>query len=185
VHVNAALELLPKLPGDRASAELKLALQTSLGNSLMSTGGFAAEGVARAFERARELCGLVGDSTQLVPSLLGQWAFHNFSGSLKTAEQIAKELLSIAGRVQDPAATLMSHTSLGITMTHSGQLQRALEHCTRAASVFIPAQRLPAFLAQARTGGHIWLAQVFALTGRFEPALRVSNETVEVARESG
>jgi class 3 adenylate cyclase/tetratricopeptide (TPR) repeat protein len=184
VHFNAALETVGQLPSDAATAELELALHISLGNSLMSTGGFAAEGVVRSFERARELCRLVGDSSQLVPALFGLWAFHNFGGKLKAAQELGEELLSIAERRQDPAAILMAHTSLGITMTYSGELRRALEHCTQGVSVFSPAQRLPAFLAQARTSCRTWLAQILTLTGRPEPALRVSNEAVEAARES-
>ena len=122
VHFNAALETVSQLPSDAATAELELALQISLGNSLMSTGGFAAEGVVKAFGRARELCGRVGDSSQLVPALFGLWAFHNFGGNLKTAQELGEELLSIAERRQDPAARLMAHTSLGITMAYSGEL---------------------------------------------------------------
>jgi class 3 adenylate cyclase/tetratricopeptide (TPR) repeat protein len=185
VHFNAALETLGQLPADAETAELELALQISLGNSLMSTGGFAAEGVVRSFERARELCKLVGDSSQLVPALFGLCVFHNFGGKLKAAQELGEELLSIAERRQDPAAILMAHTSLGITMTYSGELRRALEHCTHGVSVFSPAQPLPAFLAQARSSCRTWLAQVLALTGRPEPALRVSNEAVAASRESG
>jgi predicted ATPase len=183
-HFNAALETVGQLPADAATAELELALQISLGNSLMSTGGFAAEGIARSFERARELCGLVGDSSQLVPALFGLWAFHNFGGKLKDAEEFGEELLSIAERRQDPAAMMMAHTSLGITMSYSGDLRRALEHCTRGVSVFDPALRLPAFLAQARSSCRTWLAQALALTGRPELALTGINEAVEAARES-
>jgi class 3 adenylate cyclase/predicted ATPase len=183
-HFNAGLETVGQLPSDAATAELELALQISLGNSLMSTGGFAAEGIVRSLERARELCGVVGDSSQLVPALFGLWAFHNFGGKLKAAQELGEELLSIAERRQDPAAILMAHTSLGITMAYSGELRRALEHCTQGVSVFSPAQRLPAFLAQARSSCRTWLAQVLALTGRPEPALRVSIEAVESARES-
>ena len=179
------LEAVSQLPADAATAELELALQISLGNSLMSTGGYAAEGVVRSFERARELCLLVGDSAQLVPALFGLWVFHNFGGKLKDAQELGEELLSIAERRQEPAAILMAHTSLGITMTYSGELRGALEHCAQGVSVFSPTQRLPAFLAQARSSCRTWLAQVLALTGRPEPALRVSDEAVEAARESG
>jgi len=184
VHFNAALETVRELPADAATAELELALQISLGNSLMSTGGFAAEGVAKSFERARELCRLVGDSSQLVPALFGLWVFHNFGGKLKAAQELGEELLSIAESRQDPAAILMAHTSLGITMTFSGELRRAFEHCTQGVAVFSPEQRLPAFLAQARSSCLTWLAQVLALTGRAEPALKAGGEAVASARES-
>jgi class 3 adenylate cyclase/predicted ATPase len=183
-HFNAALETVSKLPSDTAIMELELALQISLGNSLMATGGYAAEGTAKAFERARELCGLVGDSSQLVPALFGLWAFHNFGGNLKVAQELGEELLSIAERRQDPATRLMAHTSLGVTFTYLGELHRALEHCTQGVSVFSPAERLPAFLAQARSSCRTWLAQLLALTGRPEPALRLINEAVKAARES-
>ena len=105
-HFNAALETVRQMPSDGAVTELELALQISLGNSLMSTGGYAAEGTAKAFERARELCGMVGDSSQLVPALFGLWAFHNFGGKLKAAQELGEELLSIAKRRQDPATLL-------------------------------------------------------------------------------
>jgi tetratricopeptide (TPR) repeat protein len=183
-HFNAALETVRQLPSDGAVTELELALQISLGNSLMSTGGYAAEGTAKAFERARELCGKEGDSSQLVPALFGLWAFHNFGGKLKAAQELGEELLSIAERRQDPATLLMAHTSLGITLTYSGELRGALEHCTKGVSVFSPAERLPAFLAQARSSCRTWLALILALTGRPEPAFRLSNEAVNAALES-
>lgn len=184
VHFNAGLETVSRLTPGSAAAELELSLQISLGDSLMSTGGFAAEGVAKAFGRARELCGLVGDSSQLVPALFGLWAFHNFGGNLKTAQELGEELLSIAERRQDPAARLMAHTALGITLVYRGELRRALEHCTQGVSVFSPAQALPAFLAQIRTSCRTWLGLVLALSGHAERALRVTTEAVESALES-
>ena len=184
VHFNAALETVSGLPPDSATAELELSLQISLGDALMSTGGFAAEGVVKAFGRARELCGLVGDSSQLVPALFGLWAFHNFGGNLKTAQELGEELLSIAERRQDPAARLMAHTALGITLAYCGELRRSLEHCTQGVSVYSPAQGLSAFLAQIRTSCRTWLGLVLALTGHPERALRLAIEAVESARES-
>jgi len=119
-----------------------------------------------------------------VPALFGLWAFHNFGGNLKTAQELGEDLLALAERRQDPAATLMAHTSLGITLSYSGQLRRALEHCTLGVAVFDPALRLPAFLAQARTSCRTWLALALALTGRPELALRAIDEAVAAARES-
>jgi class 3 adenylate cyclase/tetratricopeptide (TPR) repeat protein len=184
VHFNSALEVVRKLPAEVAIAELELAVQISLGNSLMSIGGFAAEGVAKAFERARELCRLIRDSSQLVPALFGLWAFHNFGGRLRDAQELGEELLAIAGRTQDPATQLMAHTSLGITFTYAGKLGRALEHCTQGVSVFSPEQQLPAFLAQTYSSCRTWLAQIYALMGRPESAQRVGEQTVAAARES-
>lgn len=183
-HFNSALETIAKLPSDRAITELEIALQISLGNSLMSTGGFAATGTAKAFERARELCGRVGDSSQLVPALFGLWAFHNFGGKLGAARELGKELLALAERRRDPATQLMAHTSLGITLAYSGMLASALEHCTQGTAVFGPRQPLPAFLAQARSSCQTWLAQLLALTGRADAALREIKQAIEFARES-
>ena len=183
-HFNAALEIVRQLPADAASAELELGLQISLGNSLMSTGGYAAEGVAKSFERARELCRLVGDSAQLFPALFGLWVFHNFGGKLKDAQELGEELLAIAERRQDPAAILMAHTSLGVTMSYSGELRSAIEHCTKGVAVFSPSQPLPAFLSQARSSCSTWLAIGLAITGRAEAAIRITYEAAQAARES-
>jgi predicted ATPase len=184
VHFNAALETVNKLPLGTAAVELELGLQISLGDSLMSTGGFAAEGVVKAFGRARDLCGRVGDSSQLVPALFGLWAFHNFGGDLKAARELGEELLMIAGRRQDAAALLMAHTALGITLAYSGELRGALGHCTQGVSVYSPALRLPAFLAQIRSSCRTWLGLILALTGHPERAMRVTTEAVEAAEES-
>jgi class 3 adenylate cyclase/predicted ATPase len=184
VHFDAGLEIVSRLSPDSVTAELELALQISLGDSLMSTGGFAAEGVAKAFGRARDLCGRVGESRQLVPALFGLWAFHNFGGNLKTARELGEELLAIAERRQDQAARLMAHTALGITLAYSGELRRALEHCTQGVSVYSPAQGLSAFLAQIRSSCRTWLGLVLALTGHTDRALHLTIEAVESARES-
>ena len=183
-HLNAALEMVGQLPADGSAAELELALQISLGNSLMSTGGFAAEGVARSFERARELCGRLSDSSQLVPALFGLWAFHNFGGNLRTARELGEELLSLAERRKDLAAELMAHEALGVTLTYLGELRGAIEHCTHGVSIYQPGQKLPAFLAQILSSCRTWLALALALTGQAESAVGICSEAVEVARES-
>ena len=78
VHFDAALETVSAWPRPRVTAELELALQISLGDSLMSTGGFAAEGVVKAFGRARELCGRVGDSSAIGSGAVWTLGFSQF-----------------------------------------------------------------------------------------------------------
>src|SRR5215469_17164636 len=98
------LSLRPRRVTRRNSRnETELTLRTTLGVPLIATKGMAAQEVERTYARARELCIRVGDTPQLFPVLSGLWWFYEVRADMRSAHELAEQLLEIAGRRNDTA----------------------------------------------------------------------------------
>src|SRR5215472_13871571 len=74
---TSALQSLETLPGTRDTIQQELALQLGLGAALIALKGFASLEVRGAFERASELCRVLGDTSHLIAVLVGLNTIHN------------------------------------------------------------------------------------------------------------
>jgi predicted ATPase len=113
-HLTTALRLLETLPDSPQRIEQALALQTTLGVSLTATKGYAAPEVGSTWARARELCRRAGETPRLFPVLFGLWSFYLVRGDLRSAEELAKQLLTLAEKVGDRALRKDRHASFTI-----------------------------------------------------------------------
>ncbi|MBI3800338.1 MAG: AAA family ATPase, partial [Deltaproteobacteria bacterium] len=102
-HLFTALDLLQTLPDTLERTQQELTLQIALGAPLQATKGPGAPEVERAYSRARELCGQVGETPQLFPVLRGLWNVYTTQAEVRTGRELAEQLLSFAQRTQDPA----------------------------------------------------------------------------------
>jgi len=71
--LNAATDLLQRLPDSTERIQRELRLQLTVAPALMVVKGWASPEVVRAFARARELCERVGDTPEFFPALWGLW----------------------------------------------------------------------------------------------------------------
>jgi predicted ATPase len=122
------LELLVALPYGRERGRRELELQVALGGALLDVKGWAAAEVGRAYTRARELCGELGDEAHLFPVLWGLTAFHVNRAELPKSLDAAEELLRLAERQRDVALRLASHRAASTAFYHFGALSRARAH---------------------------------------------------------
>jgi predicted ATPase len=132
----ALLETLPETP-ERIQQQLNV--QLGLGVSLMPTRQWSDQSVAQVFSRARELCRLLGDPPQLVSVLFGLQGFHLMRGELKTAHELASQLVAIGQAQQDVAVLLNAHFVLGATLYFMGEYLAAQTHFERVSSLYDPA----------------------------------------------
>ena len=93
----------PLLPDSRQRAEQELGLCLALGTALVATRGYAATEVERVFARARALCATVGDNAQRFRVIAGLCVYYEVGGALRTAHELAAELLAIADDERDAA----------------------------------------------------------------------------------
>jgi len=118
-----ALGLLVHL-AEPSRSESELRLRTSMAPALIALRGYASSEVEETYERARELCRLLGESSSQFPVLAGLWVFHLVRGHLAASEDLAKRLLDLAE--EDPTRLLVAHTALGQTAFWSGRLREAI-----------------------------------------------------------
>jgi DNA-binding NtrC family response regulator len=76
-HLTTGLEVLKTLPDTLERTRQELTLQITLGSTLMATKGYAAQEVAHAYGRARELCLLAGETPEIIQVLLGLYVFYS------------------------------------------------------------------------------------------------------------
>jgi predicted ATPase len=151
-HARRALELLEALPESQERTQQELVLHTVLGAALIAT-GWAAPEVAHTYARARELCRHAGVTPQYFPVLNGLFGFYVTRADLGVAQELADQLLAMAGATDDTAVLLGAHNAAGMASFYAGDFAKALGHLERGMDVYDPLQhnpnRSPAFW-----GGH-------------------------------
>ncbi|TMA51527.1 MAG: hypothetical protein E6J80_13380, partial [Deltaproteobacteria bacterium] len=127
-HFTKGLELLKTLPDTPERVQQELALQITLGASLVRIKGHAAPDVERTYARARALCQQVGDFSQLSRVLTGLWGLYTNLAEHKAAQALGEQLLDLAQQTGNPTALLVAHNALGTTLWWRGELTLAREH---------------------------------------------------------
>ncbi len=141
-HVEAislltkGLELLNTLQDTPERARQELALQIALGALLMATKGIAAPEVGKAYARARELCQLTGDTSQLFPILQGLCEFYGERGEYQIALELGEQLLALAQRQPDPVPLLFAHQVLGDHLFWLGEFVTARGHLEQGLALY-------------------------------------------------
>jgi predicted ATPase len=134
--LNAAIDLLQKLPDSPERIHQELHLQLAFGSASIPVKGWAALEVERAFTRARELCERLGDLPELFPALFGLWTMYFIRGKLRAAYALGEQLLQLAQEAHRPALLLLAHQALGDTLFNMGELLLAREHLEMAISLY-------------------------------------------------
>lgn len=102
----------------------EMQLQASIGLSLMYIRGHSQEASA-ALNRSIEIARARNDHVSEVRLLGPMFFYHMRSGEFRTCLVDAKRCAEIAGTLNDPGATALAHTLLGITFALMGELDAA------------------------------------------------------------
>jgi TOMM system kinase/cyclase fusion protein len=185
-HLTKGLEALQTLPDTPERVQHELLLQTTLGPALMATRGFAAPEVQHAYARARELCRQMEDTPQLFSVLWGLWLFYEVRGELRTAHELADQLLDLAQRQHDATLFLQVHRALGQTLLWLGEFALARSHLAQGRALYDPQQHHGHAFLYGQDPGVACLnfeAQVLWYLGYPEQALERIHEAMSLSRE--
>jgi predicted ATPase len=185
-HLTRGLELLKTLPDSPERAELELVLQTILGPALIAIKGFAAPEVEKAYTRARELCQHAGETPQLFPVLWGLYVFYLIRAELQTARGVAEQFLNLAQSLQDLAALVVAHRSVGVTLFYIGEFTSAREHLEQGIALYDSQQHHSYTFLYGFNPKVVCLTHVACTLwhlGYPDYALKRSNEALTLARE--
>jgi predicted ATPase len=142
-RLTAAIDLLERLPDGPERSQRELLLQLAVGPALIAIKGYAAPETERAYTRARELCERVGDPPELFRALVGLWVVYSVQGELRTAYELAGQLLRRAQSAHDPALRTYAQMALGQTTFRMGELIRSREHLEMAICLYDPERYRP------------------------------------------
>jgi predicted ATPase len=183
-RLSSALELLKHLPDDTERAHQELSVQSALGLSLAYVKGWAATELEPVYARARELCAQIRDPALAFPALYGQWLMRIWKLELRTALELAVELLAAAEEVKDPAMLLVGNSARGCALLDLGELVSGNEHLEKALALFDLRQPLPKKLEAPRLDSLTYLYFGLYQVGYPDRAWAKSYEMLEVAQRS-
>jgi len=106
----------------------------------MTTKGYGVPEVARAYERARELCRRMGDDPELFAVLHGLWLHYWVRGDIPTMLDLAQQLYDLAQRVGDRALRLVAYDVMGEVAVYLGDFPAARSHMEQCVSLYDPSQ---------------------------------------------
>jgi predicted ATPase/class 3 adenylate cyclase len=127
-HLTTGLESLAALPDTPERARLELPMQMALGAPLIATKGYAASEVERAYLRARELSGRLGETAPLFRVSRGLCYFHHVGARLRTSRRLGEELLDLAARSRERTFEIEAHHAAGCNLYHLGHFAAARHH---------------------------------------------------------
>jgi predicted ATPase len=190
-QLQKGLRLLDGVTDNLKRQSKEIDLQLALGGAFgAGRGGVTAEAGA-AFHRARELCQVAGETSQLVTALLGLWRFHLNRSELAISAEAGEELLCCAEGENDAVAELVGHRCLAISILHQGALLAARTHAAKAISLH---EKMPTGLLGARlryptadgiiiAATHSFLSWALLLQGHFEQAFAHVREALDIGKE--
>ncbi len=138
-----ALAALSHLPETTERAQRELGLHMALGVSVIATEGYGAPRVERAYARARELCGQVGQTPRLLGALLGLWAFHLFRGELQIARTLADQCRAVVEPFPESPLLAWARLSVGVTAFWLGDASSARVELERVLAAYDPDEHGP------------------------------------------
>jgi len=184
--LNAAIDLLQRLPDSAERIHQELHLQLALGSASIPVTGWAALEVERAFTRARELCERLGDPPELFPALFGLWTMYFIRGKLRAAYALGEQLLQRAQEADRPALLLLAHQALGDTLFNMGELLLAREHLEMAISLYDRERHRPRGFRHGGVDAKVnclsYAARTLWTLGYPDAALERANECLALAQ---
>ena len=181
-HLRNALELLKTIPPSASRESQELALQTALGGTLATTKGYAAADVNTAYQRARTLSQVGGDSSKRVSVLLGLWSSSFVGGKHRAARELAEEALEVAQNRDDSIALLQAHQMVGISCFYQGELQRARTHLEQCRELPDPGRYRP-HGDDPRVVSRSWLGVTLLRLGYPDQGLKTAQDALSLARQ--
>ena len=146
----------------------RLKLQTSYGQALLWSRGFAATETRAAFTRARELAAETSDAAELFPTYYGLWISSITRGEIRLGQETAEVFLHEAKAAGRMTETAVAYRILGMTCFWQGRFPEERTHLEEALKIYDPERdREAKFRFGLDTGvcATIYLAQANWLLG--------------------
>lgn len=186
---DLATGLLSILSSTRSTPEQlrdEVELRTNLARVLFALHGYTPE-VESAYMRAKELCDEAAALTQSYPILRGLATFYMYRAEFEKAAEIGEQMLSLAERLDDPAARLEGCLMLGacLAMGSGASVRAGLEYLDQGLAAYrnmpggshtIRLGNDPGVVCRAVSGLVSWML------GFPEKALSHLDESIDLAR---
>ena len=131
-HIRAGIELCPRIREDTARNSLEVRLQVLLGLSITASSGYAVPQVGEAYQRARELCDLLGNTADQYPVLRNLCTFYIVRDELNSAKEYAERCLRLGLETDRADYVIEGYNILGYALSYMGELKKGTEFLEKA-----------------------------------------------------
>ena len=118
--------------------------------------------------------------------MYGASFFYHVRGEIRLGRDLAKELLGVAERLQDPELLAYGHFAVGDTLLWFGELSVARTHLEQAIALYDPERgREAAFRCgfNCASNSYLFLARILWHLGYPDQAVRCSKQAIAIAEE--
>jgi hypothetical protein len=187
-HFRSALAQLALLPETAERHGRELSLQIQLSMALQAARGYAVAELADVYRRARELCGLLGDTAEQYPVLRGLVSFYIVRYDMGTALEVSEQCARLGRETGRPEYQIEACNSLGYTYAYTGRLRlgaataaegERLHRACGGEHLEYPAPHNPLMGFQALLLKLSWLFGEARQALRYEQALKATLERLE------
>jgi predicted ATPase len=183
-----ALAQMDEVKADAAQHGRRLHLQTTYGQAVMWSKGFAAEETRAAFARASELAGGTDSAIERFPAYYAQWVRSVARAEHRLAERTAESFLWEAEEGRHATEAGFARRCLGASCYYQGKLLEARTHLERALADYRPDRDAQARFRFGYDTGVLAAANLITTSwhlGQVERARQLAEQAVQRATELG
>ena len=181
------LKAIDGIPESAERNRKELMLQGMLASAATANQTAASQIAFEAYNRARDLCVLLGEDRMLFNVRFGLFWSRMARGESADAKAEAEALLELARKVGDESLLAEAHHLGGVVASHAGSFLEARDHLERSVSGYQPDQKhSTVFLFSAGEGlvTRATLAHTLRLLGYADQARQIADETRRLAVNS-
>jgi len=170
--------------GASRDARHEMKLRAAVAASLIYSRGAASPEASMAYTRALEIAESLDDAEYRLRSLWGLWAYHNASGRLRVALELAQRFHASAAERPDPNDRLVGEGMIGVTQLYLGDLPSARHHLEHVLVGYVTPDQMShiiRFRTDQRLLMRVFLVRVLWLQGFPDQATRAAHNIVEDA----
>ncbi len=189
-HLKRALELLTELDDTTDRLKQELELRIALGAAEAGLHGFSAASAGDSYERALEICRVLGDPPEIFPIISGTGSFYITRGAFSKCEQLAKECLERARNQTEQRPFVIGHRLLGGVLFLTGALEEAIGHLNETLKMYDsdPARYVGedlTFSLDHKVTALCYLGLALCVSGQVDKGLEAGQRGLEHARALG
>jgi tetratricopeptide (TPR) repeat protein len=181
------LKAIDGVPESDERNRKELMLQGMLASAATAIQTAASPIALEAYNRARDLCVLLGEDRMLFNVRFGLFWSHMARGESADAKAEAEALLELARKVDDESLLVEAHHLRGVVASHAGSFLEARDHLEQSVNGYKPDQKhSTVYLFSAGEGlvTRATLAHTLRILGYPDQAKQIADETRRLAVNS-
>jgi tetratricopeptide (TPR) repeat protein len=138
-HLGKAIEMADGLGGvkeDQSASDI-LMKHVSFANAMIGAHGHSASQTTAAFERAREIAKVGGNSRARFSIYYGQWGSALIRGELGPMQEVAAEFIRDTSELPSSPEAGVAHRLMGVTNWFVGEFDEARTHLEQALAIYV------------------------------------------------